>query len=491
MSESHQYIEKFNQSGSSASNIGGIGEDEEKRAGFPSKVPIEHDRSTSNDISVAASQEHDRPICEESSPKGPSFLDRITTHLTATSLPPPGPPPDGGFHAWLQVALGWLVIMSTWGLVNSFGVFQTYYSTVLMPQFSDSEISWIGSTQTFFMFFLGTFSGRALDYGLFVPAFALGIVLMVLGMFLMSISHNYWQLFLTQGVLTGAGGGIFFTPTVGLVGTYFDKHRGLALGMATTGNAIGGLIYPLIVRQLLPKAGFAWTMRVLAFVNLGCLLVVLAFMRPRLPPRKAGPIIELSSLKDVPFVLFVLGICFTLSSNYFVFYYIASYGRAVIGLSYTDSLNLILVLNGVGVPARLLPGLIADRYFGVLNTFAPIVFVVAVVSFCWLSITSIGGFYAFVAAYGICAASFQSLFPTVIASLTPDLSKLGTRLGMAFTVLSFASLLGAPIGGALLTADDGGYRWAQVWAGLSTFVGACLIVSARIWRYGWALKVKC
>jgi MFS family permease len=87
----------------------------------------------------------------------------------------------------------------------------------------------------------------------------------------------------------GNWSGLFFTPVMGLMSTYFLKRRGMALGLATTGNSVGGLIYPVIVRQLLGKVGFGWTVRVLGFLNLVALSFVIAFMKPRLPPRKSGP----------------------------------------------------------------------------------------------------------------------------------------------------------------------------------------------------------
>lgn len=185
-----------------------------------------------------------------------------------------------------------------------------------------STISWIGSVQTCLTLVIGAFSGRLLDAGLFLPTFMVGSVVQVLGMFLMSISTEYWQLMLTQGVLTGIGGGIFFTPSLALISTYFQKRRGIAVGIATTGNSAGGMIYPLVVRQLIPIVGFAWTTRVLAFINLTFLSIVLAFMRPRLPPRKSGPIIDFSALKEPVYLTFVVGLFFANWSNYYTFYYV-------------------------------------------------------------------------------------------------------------------------------------------------------------------------
>jgi MFS family permease len=146
------------------------------------------------------------------------------------------------------------VLFSTWGYANSFGAFQAYYTEVL-PQ-DPSTISWIGGVQLLLSLVIGTISGRLLDAGFFLPTFVVGMILQVLGIFLMSLSTEYWQLFLSQGVLSGIGAGIYFTPAVSVVNTYFDKRRALAIGLATTGNSAGGIVYPLLVRELIPKLGF-------------------------------------------------------------------------------------------------------------------------------------------------------------------------------------------------------------------------------------------
>ncbi|KAK3681911.1 hypothetical protein LTR37_020780, partial [Vermiconidia calcicola] len=230
-------------------------------------------------------------------------LSRIASRLTTHDLEDPGPPPDGGLKAWTQIAMGWIAIATTWGWINCFGVFQTYYTLNL--DISPSTISWIGTTQNFLTFFIGAFSGRLLDAGYFLPTVLVGASLQILGIFMMSLSTKYWQLFLTQGVLNGIGNGIFFTPCMGLMATWFSKKRSLAMGCASTGNAAGGIIYPIMVRELLPKLGFAWTVRVLGFMNLGLLALVVCLMKPRLPPRKSADFFDKSAFKEVPFVLFM------------------------------------------------------------------------------------------------------------------------------------------------------------------------------------------
>lgn len=175
------------------------------------------------------------------------------------------PPPDGGWHAWLMAILAHGIMFNTWGFINSFGVFQTYYVHV-MEIGGESQISWIGSLLIFIVFLVGTFSGRAFDAGYFRILYYSGSVLYVAGMLLLSLCTTFWQVFLAQCVCVGIGFGLVFVPTLALVSTYFSRNRGLALGVAATGNATGGLVFPAIAERMLATSGFPWTVRVMAFV---------------------------------------------------------------------------------------------------------------------------------------------------------------------------------------------------------------------------------
>ncbi|KAJ9602160.1 hypothetical protein H2200_013280 [Cladophialophora chaetospira] len=421
-----------------------------------------------------------------------STLSRIASRFSTRDIVDPGPPPDGGFKAWSQVAAGFIACFSTWGFINSWGTFQTYYTTVLGE--SQSTISWVGSIQLWVVFFVSAFSGRALDAGLFTPTFIVGCAIQLLGIFATSFCKVFWQFVLAQGICTGLGSGIFFCPTMGLVTTYFKNNRGLAVAIVSSGNSFGGMIYPFIVRQLLPRIGFAWTVRVLGFVNVALLGVCLTVLRPRLPPRKAGPIVEWKAFTEAPYVLMIVGMSLVFGSLFFTYYYIASFGRTILHMSYGNSLNMLIIFNGAGVPVRLVTGFVADRYLGPLNTMVPLLFINALFAFCWIAVRSQTGMYVFATFYGFSAGAFQCLMPTMVTSLNNDLSKNGVRMGMAFSLFSFAGLAGPPIGGALLETNGGGrggYLSAQLCIGILTGVGAGLMYAARVFKVGWSLKVKC
>ncbi|KAF3769374.1 hypothetical protein M406DRAFT_52448 [Cryphonectria parasitica EP155] len=376
------------------------------------------------------------------------------------------------------VAAAHLVMMNTWGVINSFGVFQTYYATALL--LPPSTISWIGSIQIFLLFFIGTFTGRLTDAGYFRPTFVTGTVVFMIGTFTTSVYKAYWQVFLAQGVCIGIGAGCLFCPTVAILSIWFSKNRGLALGIATAGSATGGLVFPAMARQLIPSIGFPWTIRAMGFVQLVTLIVANLTLKEssKGPLRKPGALVEWTAFTELDYTFYAMGGFIFYLGVYFAFYYLASFSRDIIGLTYTDSLNLLLILNGIGYIGRIVPNFLADRY-GCLNVFILILLASTICAACWTAVSTQPGLYAWTSCYGIIAAGVQSLFPAALSSLTTDLSRAGVRMGMVFTIVSFATLTGNPIAGAIISASGGKYYGAQVYAASCFLVGGGFLVAAR------------
>ncbi|KPM37445.1 hypothetical protein AK830_g9108 [Neonectria ditissima] len=403
--------------------------------------------------------------------------DSVTPPEDRNEIPPP--PPDGGLRAWCVCLAGHLVFMNTWGWINSFGVFQTYYKELLGR--TASEISWIGSITVFLLFFVGTLTGRLVDAGYFRLVFATGVMLQVLGVLATSLCTEYWHFLLAQGVCVGVGNGCLFCPVLAVLSTYFARRRALAMGIAACGSVTGGLVFPTLVRQLLPKAGFAWTLRAAAFIQLGTLLVALVLVKPRIKPRRAASMIDLPAFSELEYTFYTVGCFLGYWGVYFAFYYIASFSREALDkpLSYTESLNLLLILNGVGAIGRLLPAWLAD-HFGAINVFIPNTIAASVLLFCWIAVKDSAGLYAWAVVYGPLAAAIQSLFPTGVSLLTKDLSKIGVRMGMSFTIVSFAVLTGPPIAGAIIDRQGGQYWGAQTFAGVSLAMGTLFLSAAKL-----------
>ena len=230
--------------------------------------------------------------------------------------------PDGGLHAWLQVVAAHLVIFNSFGYSNSFGVFQPYYEEML--QKDASTVSWIGSIQIFLVYFIGTFSGRAMDAGFFYVTVTIGLLMQLIGVFTSSVATQYWQLFLAQGLCHGIGNGLLFCPIIALISTYFTKKRAVAIALQAAGGGTGGLVFPAIARRLLYAIGFGWTVRVMGFVMLFNSVVILSLIRTRVvPSKKSHRFVELGAFREPPYALFAVGTFLILWGTFFTFYYVS------------------------------------------------------------------------------------------------------------------------------------------------------------------------
>ncbi|KAM0553130.1 hypothetical protein ACHAPJ_007680 [Fusarium lateritium] len=336
------------------------------------------------------------------------------------SIDDPGEPPDGGLQAWLQVLTGHLVAFNSWGYLISFGIFQPYYE----EQFSlpPSTVSWVGSLEVCLIFFIGTFSGRAFDAGYYRTALAIGLFLQILSIFMTSIASAFWQVLLAQGICQGLGNGIIFAPTIANMTTYFTKKKTIAISAGACGAATGGMVFPLIAQQLLPKIGFRWTVRVMGLVVAVSSMIIMIIAKTRLKARKAGPLVEWAAFKEPAYVLFAVAMFFTLWPTWISYNYARQYSTDKLGGSASDSFLMLIAINAVGIPGRMISAFLADRYFGAINVFIPTIFSAALCLYLWSQVHTLTGGFVWVSIFGYFGAAIQSLFPSCCASLTPDLN---------------------------------------------------------------------
>lgn len=362
---------------------------------------------------------------------------------------------------------------------------------------SRSDISWVGSIAVFFLFFTGIISGRLTDAGYFRITTIAGAFLVVLGTFTTSLSHEYWQILLAQGLCTGLGNGFLLTPMMTLLTTYFRRRLALVMGIAACGSTTGGLIYPSMARTLLPTIGFGWTMRAIGFIQLGTFAIALVCAVPKRAPKRSSPIMDFSVFRAPEFTFYLIGaflvsllyqtspIVLSFLTNlqaflgvFFPFFFLSSYAREKQNLSYTDSLNLTLVLNGIGFIARLLPSFIAN-YLGTMNVFIAFLFSSALCMFTWIPVHSTPGLYAWTTFYSLSVGGVQSLFLAVVTIISSDMSRIGARLGIISAAVGVGALLGSPLSGAIISGNGGSYTGAQAFSGSTLIVGGLFVLASR------------
>jgi MCP family monocarboxylic acid transporter-like MFS transporter 10 len=110
-------------------------------------------------------------------------------------------------------------------------------------------------------------------------------------------------------------------------------------------------------------------------------------------------------------------------------------------------------------------GFLADR-IGRLNFLWPMGLLGGFLClFLWLLGDTIAVLVVFVGIYGFAASNINALPASAVGQITPD-GSLGARIGAFYSVIAVASLVGTPIGGALITDKDtkDGYRWLIVFS---------------------------
>lgn len=274
--------------------------------------------------------------------------------------------PNGGLWAWLQVLGSFFLLFNSWGIINTFGSYQAYYETTLLPNSSSSAISWIGSIQAFLLLFVGALTGPIYDAGYFRELLIVGSVMLVLGQMMLSLCHTYWQVLLAQAFCIGIGTGCLFIPSMAILATYFSTRIGTAIGIVASGSSFGGVIYPIVFQKLLPQIGYAWTTRVLGFLILGTMVIPNVCMRVRVLPAKSRSLLDVSAFLAPAYSLQVAGFFVGFMGLYMPFFYAQVYAIREHITSESMAFYLLAIMNSTSMFGRILPNLVSWTLFFLL-----------------------------------------------------------------------------------------------------------------------------
>lgn len=161
-----------------------------------------------------------------------------------------------------------------------------------------------------------------------------------------SISSQYYQFILSQAICSPLGAAMVLYPSFSCVTIWFRQKRALALGITSSSSSLGDTILPIIVNRLIPRIGFAWTMRVCAFILFGLLLVTNLTVRSRIAPQRkdAGIRAYLRPFTSLSFVLTSLTGFFYSMGMFIPITFMVTYG-AHVGLSNNWAGYLVSIYN--------------------------------------------------------------------------------------------------------------------------------------------------
>ena len=181
---------------------------------------------------------------------------------------------DKLFYGWVVVITFLILGTAIWGIRFSFGVF--FKSIESEFNLTRAATSAIFSTQMMLGGIFTILGGWAVDrYGPRVVFLLMGIFT-GLSLLLTGQTNALWQIFITYSLFLAMGTSAIYVGAMSTVSRWFDKKRGLALGVASAGAGLGPLAMAPFATYLI--AEFDWRM---AFIIIGLIawLIVIPLSR--------------------------------------------------------------------------------------------------------------------------------------------------------------------------------------------------------------------
>ncbi|KAI0201488.1 putative MFS monocarboxylate transporter [Astrocystis sublimbata] len=398
----------------------------------------------------------------------------VDKHHVATAPSPPQPKA----RQWLQITSTFIVFFNTWGFLLTSGVFQTYYEKVLISEYSSSSIAWISTTCAFIILSAGVITGPLYDNGFYRAILLFGSLLQVVGVMLLSLCTQYYQLFLCHAICIGLGAGIVFTPSVAAATACLPVPavRAKAMGLMACGSSIGGIVYPIMFQFLIPLIGFLWTVRSIGFVIFELYLISYSVLVGYQEKKSVRRAFDRTALMDWPFMTLCVASLLSAIAFYIPLLYLPLFTEIRIpNLDPNLSLDLLPILNGASVVGRLFAGF-AAAIIGPTETITIALTFGTILLFSWIAVDTVAGTIVWSVFWGMISGILVSLPGAFIPLFCPSLSVLGTRSGMYWIWIGLGILIGSPIAGAIydFKFTDNDWRRLETFAGIFMF-GAALL----------------
>ncbi|KAG2133316.1 major facilitator superfamily domain-containing protein [Suillus clintonianus] len=396
-------------------------------------------------------------------------------------------PMDRGRRAWATAFGCFLVQFCGYGYINSFGVYQDFYTRIYLTNQAPSTISWIGALTSFLAANTTLISGLLYDRGWFYQLMIVGSSLQSLSLFMLSFAKpgQFYFVFMIQGVLSGIGMGLMYGPSMAVISQHFSKRRTLVMSFVASGTPLGAIVHPMMLNHLFHgTVGFTGGVRVSAGFVSALLLIACLSMRTRAlttsKPTASYSVVARKCSREVPFILMTAGITLCQIGFFYPVFYL-QLDSIKHGVDVHFSFYSLVILNAAAVIGRCTAGIIAS-YTGLLNLTIASTFACGALIISMIALSQMSGVIVIAVTYGYVSGVFVSMSVPLVTMLTPNLSELGVRMGFCFGFTAFGSALSGPVSGALLSSQ---YRWLipSLFCGIICFVASLIFVVMRLIIY--------
>ncbi|KAK3846243.1 MAG: major facilitator superfamily domain-containing protein [Linnemannia gamsii] len=401
------------------------------------------------------------------------------------------PSMDKGCKAWLVVLASTLIQTFAFAPTEFiFGVFEQEYLHIF-PSASHSSIALIGTIGSSTTFLVGLFSGAISDrWGYRVTSIA-GTCIMTAALVLASFSTKLWHLYLSQGLLFGIGASLVYFPSVAAPTHWFEKKRGLAMGISASGSGLGGFFLAPLTQFLIDRYAVQWTLRALAMYSLvicgGASLLLFERGKSDREQRRneerqfrieTGKRFVLPAYtKELAFATLV-AFQFLLSMSYLTpIYYMELYSTHI-GISKQMGAVINGWFNGASFFARILSGLLADLVAtDVLLLVCSWSSTLAILVL-WTFSKSFPMYLFFAIVYGITFSGISTVTPVIVANQYGPRQVSGV-LGIVYGFSCLALVAGSFISGHILemTKSHLGYLPVIMYSGSMFAVSAIFVTT--------------
>ncbi len=183
---------------------------------------------------------------------------------------------DDIFYGWIVVIAAFLAILVSSIRSYAFGVF----IEPLHQEFgwSTAPISLAYSISLLLTSFTAIISGKLSDkYGV-RKVMTLGMILVTTGFLFTSQVYSLYQLYLCFA-LVGVGASAFYVPATTTITRWFDKKKGIAIGITVSALGIGMAFFPPALERIIYHIGWRYTFVVMGFISFTLLSISIYLIR--------------------------------------------------------------------------------------------------------------------------------------------------------------------------------------------------------------------
>lgn len=367
---------------------------------------------------------------------------------------------DKFFYGWVIVLVGVIVSAVLIGSRQSYGVF--FKSIESDFGLSRTVTSGIFSVNMAFSAVFAALGGWALDK--FGPKWTIAAMGFFTGLSLIISSqiHSVWWLYLTYSFIMAMGTGEAYTVVVGFVSRWFQRKRGLALGISTTGGGVGSLIFAPFASYLIVT--FDWRIGYIIMGVIALVVVISVSLLLKGYPREMGLLPDgitadtnataVEARKEVKqggfslkeamktrqfWFMFMIWV-FQATAVYIVTTHIVPYATDV-GISHIAAATIISVMSVFNIVGGLTAGALSDA-FG-RKSVSIISALLGAGSLLWLMWmpTDIWLLFVIAVLFGIPFGGIA----TIVSAMAADIFGI-YRIGVIMGVIGIAWFIGATIG---------------------------------------------